>query len=396
LVQFKRSEVFKSIPEYNAVNVLTEDSNDADRDFYIKKAACLGQVTLATRNFGRGTDFISHDGALEKLGGVHVLQAFFSLSLSEEIQIKGRTGRQGMSGSYSMVLLAKDMQSIVDSDGNLGCKEDTLEYFGLDYEENLKDRASTWYDILNAARLTKRQEEDERSRNLKEKSAKRYQLTQEYMEALHQRDTKKAIDNFRDMYNTIKGDPVRMKPIHVVLALDQSGSMEGDKFQELQNAYRGLVDQQKVDGDEGVVSVIMFDNTVDVLATRVNWDDAPNTLSLRKGGTKFAPVLNKMKELIDQSDQYSPVIVMLTDGDCGDIDAAKVVMKDIDDQFNDCGLQTHFVAFGVHEEHPAYQKLMVLQGQCTEGTAHVKLSNIGALQETFEEIRECVFIPEYN
>merc|ERR1711988_703256 len=190
----------------------------------------------------------------------------------------------------------------------------------------------------------------------------RYQLTQEYMEALHQRDTKKAIDNFRDMYNTIKGDPVRMKPIHVVLALDQSGSMEGDKFQELQNAYRGLVDQQKVDGDEGVVSVIMFDNTVDVLATRVNWDDAPNTLSFRKGGTKFAPVLNKVKELIDQSDQYSPVIVMLTGG-CGDIDAAKVVMKDIDDRFNDCGLQTHFVAFGVHEEHAAYQKLMVLQGQ---------------------------------
>merc|ERR1711871_706170 len=317
---------------------------------------------LATRSFGRGTDFFCHDGALDNLGGVHVLQAFFSLSLSEEIQIKGRTGRQGSRGSYSMVLLAKDVQSAVDSNENLGRKEDTLEYFGLDYEQDLKDRASTWYDILNAARVTKRQEEDDLSRSLKEKSAQRYLLTQEYMKALHDRDIQKAIDCFRKMYNAIKGDPVTMKPIHVVLALDQSGSMEGDKFQELKNAYRGLVEQQKVDGDNGVVSVIMFDNTVDVLATRVNWDDAPNTLSLRKGGTKFAPVLNKMKELIDQSDQYSPVIVMLTDGDCGDIDAAKVVMKDIDDQFNDCGLQTHFVVFGVHEEHPAYQKLMVLQG----------------------------------
>ena len=42
--------------------------------------------------------------------GIHVIQTFLSEELSEEIQIKGRTARQGEFGSYSMILSEKALE----------------------------------------------------------------------------------------------------------------------------------------------------------------------------------------------------------------------------------------------------------------------------------------------
>lgn len=44
-------------------------------------------------------------------GGVHVIQAFISVGLSEEIQIKGRCARQGADGSFSMVINAETLRN---------------------------------------------------------------------------------------------------------------------------------------------------------------------------------------------------------------------------------------------------------------------------------------------
>ncbi len=66
-------------------------------------------MTLATRAFGRGTDFICNDPKVLQAGGLHVLQTFLSEDESEEVQIKGRTSRQGTPGSYSMVLLLDEL-----------------------------------------------------------------------------------------------------------------------------------------------------------------------------------------------------------------------------------------------------------------------------------------------
>lgn len=42
--------------------------------------------------------------SLLEAGGVHIIQAFFSDDTSEEVQIQGRTSRQGKSGTYSLIL----------------------------------------------------------------------------------------------------------------------------------------------------------------------------------------------------------------------------------------------------------------------------------------------------
>jgi len=90
--------------------ILHETTSTVEKPFVISKAASSGQVTLCSSAFGRGTDFFCKDDKLERNGGVQVVQAFFSAHKSEEIQIQGRTARQGKQGSYKLILLDKDLE----------------------------------------------------------------------------------------------------------------------------------------------------------------------------------------------------------------------------------------------------------------------------------------------
>lgn len=60
--------------------------------------------------FGRGTDFICYDDQLIACGGVHVISTFVSEQRSEEVQLKGRTARQGNKGSFGFVLLDSELE----------------------------------------------------------------------------------------------------------------------------------------------------------------------------------------------------------------------------------------------------------------------------------------------
>jgi preprotein translocase subunit SecA len=73
------------------VAIITETTSELDKEGNIAAAVNSGRVTLLTKAFGRGTDFICYDEQLQFNGGIHVLQTFFSFNQSEEVQIKGRT-----------------------------------------------------------------------------------------------------------------------------------------------------------------------------------------------------------------------------------------------------------------------------------------------------------------
>ncbi|KAL4489791.1 hypothetical protein ABPG72_022431 [Tetrahymena utriculariae] len=135
------------------VEVITEElSTFSDKkQQLIKKATVSGQVTLLTASFGRGTDFICHDQRVLKSGGVHVIQTFYSNKKSEEVQIMGRSARQGQVGSYSLVLLDQKLQKII----------------GSDYQEVLEQmrKKDNFYEKLSEYRkLREDQEYDNRSR----------------------------------------------------------------------------------------------------------------------------------------------------------------------------------------------------------------------------------------
>ena len=48
---------------------------------------------------------------LESKEGMLVVQTFLSTQKSEELQIQGRTARQGKKGSYCMILLESDLKT---------------------------------------------------------------------------------------------------------------------------------------------------------------------------------------------------------------------------------------------------------------------------------------------
>ncbi|CAF2394409.1 unnamed protein product [Rotaria sp. Silwood2] len=98
------------------VQIITEKVSTKERELCVKRAATDGRVTLLTRIFGRGTDFICRNQQVLANGGIHVLQTFFSEELSEEYQIMGRGARQGDRGSYRILLLDSDLEWVLGAD----------------------------------------------------------------------------------------------------------------------------------------------------------------------------------------------------------------------------------------------------------------------------------------
>ncbi|XP_052563013.1 protein translocase subunit SecA-like [Culex pipiens pallens] len=89
--------------QLDRLQVLTENTPATQQEHLINEAGIAKTVTLATRGMGRGVDYKS-SVAVEKSGGVHVIQTFFSLDVREETQIRGRTARKDNRGSYELIV----------------------------------------------------------------------------------------------------------------------------------------------------------------------------------------------------------------------------------------------------------------------------------------------------
>ena len=93
----------------NKTSFLSETHSAEYRDDIIRKASNRGNISFMTNSFGRGTDFVIFDDGVKKLGGLHIVQTFLSVDTSEEIQIQGRTARQGEKGSYKLMIRENDL-----------------------------------------------------------------------------------------------------------------------------------------------------------------------------------------------------------------------------------------------------------------------------------------------
>ena len=93
----------------SAPQILTESDELTQISEKVKNATTSETVTLMIRHYGRGTDFVCRDSIVLENGGVHVIQAFASESYSEEVQIRGRAGRQNNPGSYQKILHASQL-----------------------------------------------------------------------------------------------------------------------------------------------------------------------------------------------------------------------------------------------------------------------------------------------
>ena len=132
LNKFYDSDEF--LPYKLNTNILSEEVNNNEKKKIVSSATFSGTITLFTRIFGRGTDFIVFDEIVSGNGGVHVIQTFLSEEISEEIQIMGRTARQGADGSYGIIIARS-----------------SLDKFDIT-EKELQEKSNDFYNLLNEKR----------------------------------------------------------------------------------------------------------------------------------------------------------------------------------------------------------------------------------------------------
>ncbi|XP_053697869.1 uncharacterized protein LOC128744710 [Sabethes cyaneus] len=144
--------------QFDRLNVLTENTEQPLMNQYIDEAGVAKTITLATSAMGRGVDYKS-SVAIEKHGGLHVIQTFFSLDVKEETQIKGRTARKDNHGSYELITC----KAHLDSAGFWG--------------HNLNYRS------LHEARLARASKDNERILNTINECQQNHDATMNYMKS---------------------------------------------------------------------------------------------------------------------------------------------------------------------------------------------------------------------
>jgi hypothetical protein len=163
---------------------LRENQSNSEKEHIIKKAATSGQATFTTAIFGRGTDFICNDTKLLAAGGVHIVQTFVASDMCEEKQIQGRTARQGKDGTYSMVLLGKELEAV-----------------GLDPKAAMRMRPPELYDkIKDVIRKQCRDVSQRRDEQLKS-ATERDKMSHDYFAALLNANRPLAKTKFTDLYD---------------------------------------------------------------------------------------------------------------------------------------------------------------------------------------------------
>jgi len=207
LKDFTSSQFYRKLGRQK--NVLTEDLSATDKEFIICRAAFAGQITVSSAVFGRGTDFFSKDQRVQENGGVHVIQTFLSEEHSEEIQIQGRTARQGKRGSYQMVLLEKDLEDhfqIVPGLTDRIAKQDIYKYLS-----DARDKHRNHHFQMVESNLRDATEKDKK--------------THEYFDALLDSDEDKAHILLEDIYLSMKRPRPEQIDIDFAFVIDVTGSM---------------------------------------------------------------------------------------------------------------------------------------------------------------------------
>ncbi|RDX33516.1 preprotein translocase subunit SecA, partial [Arcobacter sp. HD9-500m-PIT-SAG02] len=85
----------------------TNAKHHNEEDEIISIAGQEGSITISTNIAGRGTD-IKIDDEIEKLGGLHVIATQLAESKRVDLQLYGRTSRQGQVGSVKVFLSLED------------------------------------------------------------------------------------------------------------------------------------------------------------------------------------------------------------------------------------------------------------------------------------------------
>jgi hypothetical protein len=208
LIEFQKSSHWR---QFRHANVLSSTTDKETRKYIINKAATTKQVTIATAVFGRGTDFFCKDSSLESAGGMLVVQTFLSVEKSEELQMQGRTARQGKKGSYCMVLIESEL----------------TEKFGIIPGKCHSIPRGELYIYLDGCRQKVHGESLLETQRSVIKAEERDALSRSYLNAVIVGDKRIATRCLTDLYQSIEEDMRSLNFCRLVCLSDATGSMGG-------------------------------------------------------------------------------------------------------------------------------------------------------------------------
>ena len=293
LESFTKSDYCKKFTGYHT---LEEQMSHSDKQHSISKAATRGQITFATAVFGRGSDFECHDEKLQKKGGLHVLQTFVSLDISEEVQIQGRTARQGKAGTYSLLLKSEEIEE------ELGLQPSVLKSQSPDVK----------YKMIREACKPKQSSKFDGMKKELEEATEMDKLTRAYFADVLANDAVAAKASFKEMYmrcirKTLSG---HQHSFHYIICLDESGSMGYNvgrtgktKLQFASEAVLEFVEKAKEQnaGTSSAVSLVMFNDTARVACKELllhNASGLGDSITANGGSTSFGPPLQDAVDLM--------------------------------------------------------------------------------------------------
>ncbi len=135
---------------------------------------------------------------------------------------------------------------------------------------------------------------------------------------------------------------------HIVFCLDESGSMSGQKWQEVLTAYQQLLSRRRSDqSEEDLVSVVTFNSTASTVCEAVPLTNAPSSFTYRGGGTSFAPALQVAHQLhANQPSDCTPLLIFMSDGDNSDSGPTMLAMQQLVAAYGGrTNLQVHTIGF---------------------------------------------------
>eukprot|EP00759_Apiculatamorpha_spiralis_P009237 PhF_6_TR15962/c3_g1_i5/m.24898 len=302
LVFFKNRAQLKkfcdSQPNMATVLQLTEDTPADRRQGIINAATHPNKITLLTRTFGRGIDFACRPNVL-----VTVIQTFFSSSLSEQVQIKGRTARQKEPGKYVMHL----------------CKPHLVDKFKVvlgDLETAVNSATQEQY--LESKRDAKM------ALKTKDRQARKITANALDLVAWEVVETLLGPGDASHQLATLRKACSRLwtAPSLFVVMLDVSGSMSGARWTMLCQAYNTFLTELRTKRDPSqqsstIISVIFFSETARE-HTCTKLADAPALpTTCPGGGTDFIQAFTKGEEVLirKEYDGYDRTLLFLTDGE---------------------------------------------------------------------------------
>ncbi|CAM9429981.1 unnamed protein product, partial [Ectocarpus sp. 6 AP-2014] len=174
--------------------------------------------------------------------------------------------------------------------------------------------------------------------------------------------------------------PARRGGLHIVFVLDESTSMSGSPWHELERAYNSFLDKRVADqGHDDTISIVQFSSSARVTCQASPIGSAPRSLAMNGRGTCFAGAMVIARRILGRDDASRRAqLVIMSDGGASDAPQAAGTMSSIVKEHSNIGVDV--VAFGRMANTTALGLI------ANAGRTSVTTAGAGGLTQTFVNI----------